>query len=169
MSLFTNDPPIEQWFRDLFGDLVESFPGVTKAMSRMPKYWHSLHGIKPEALEKAFLRATEICEFFPSVPKILEIQGQGGGSQPYKRKQETPDDDRGPYPPFNSEAHNISRQVLASIRNALTACEGKSPEEKERVWAECRAYQDEMRPKYREAMANINSDTGQEFEDKIPF
>ncbi len=168
MSLFKNDPSIEQWFQDLFADLVESYPGVKGAKARMPKYWHSLHGIKPEALEKAFLRATEICEFFPSVPKILEIQGQGFGSQPYKKKNEVYDDGRGPYPPHNSEAHQISRKLTVSILRAMR--DGiERPKERDQIWADCRAYQDEMRPKYQAAMGNFNPDTGEEYQDEVPF
>lgn len=83
MALFKDDPPIEQWFRDLFADLVETYPGMAGGKARLPKYWHSLCGFKPEALKRAFIRATEICEYFPSVPKILEIQAQGFGSQPF--------------------------------------------------------------------------------------
>ncbi len=168
MALFRDDPPIEQWFRDLFADLVESYPGVKGATARMPKYWHSLHGIKSEALEKAFLRATEICEFFPSVPKILEIQGQGFGSQPYKRKRDIQDDGKGPLPPTGSEAHKISVQVYKSILQAMR--DGiERPKDRERIWADCRAYQNEMRSKYQEAMVNINPDTGEEFTDEVPF
>ena len=170
MTLFKDDPEIEQWFRDLFADLLDAYPNTTKGKSRLPKYWHSLHGIKPEVLEKAFLRATEICEFFPSVPKILEIQSQGFGSQPYSKPGiKDYDDGRGPYPPYNSEAHQISRKVTVSILKAMRDGIGKSPEEKERIWADCRIYQNEMRPKYQEAMVNINPDTGKEFEDEVPF
>ncbi len=169
MPLFKNDPQIEQWFQDLFADLLDAWPGTKGGKARLPKYWHSLHGFKPQALEKAFLRATEICEYFPSVPKILEIQGQGFGSQPYKRKRDIQDDGKGSLPPTGSEAHKISVQVYKSILQAMSDGKGKSPEEQERLWAECRAYQNEMRPKYQEAMVNINPDTGEEFKDKIPF
>ncbi len=169
MALFKDDPLIEQWFRDLFADLVETYPGMAGGKARMPKYWHSLCGFKPEALKRAFIRATEICEYFPSVPKILEIQAQGFGSQPYKRSRESYNDDRGPYPPSGSEAHKISVQVYKSILQAMSDGKGKSPEEQERLWVECRAFQAEMRPKYQTAMVNINPDTGKEYKDKVPF
>ena len=169
MTLFKDDPEIEQWFRDLFADLVESFPGVTKTKSRLPKYWHSLHGFKPQALEKAFLRATEICEYFPSVPKILEIQSQGFGSQPYSKPGiKDYDDGRGVYPPYDSQAHQISRQVTISILRAMRDGIERS-KDRERIWAENKAFWAEKRVEYQEAMVNINPDTGKEFTDEVPF
>ena len=169
MTLFKNDPPIEQWFRDLFADLLDAYPNTTKGKSRLPKYWHSLHGFKLQALEKAFLRATEICEYFPSVPKILEIQSQGFGSQPYSKPGiKDYDDGRGPYPPYNSEAHQISRKVTVFILKAMR--DGiERPKERDQIWADCRAFQAEKKVEYQAAMVNINPDTGKEDGDEIPF
>ena len=169
MTLFHDDPEIEQWFRDLFADLLDAWPGTKGGRARLPKYWHSLHGIKPDALEKAFLRATEICEYFPSVPKILEIQSQGFGSQPYSKPGvRAYDDGRGPYPPYNSQAHQISRQVTVSILRAMR--DGiERPKDRERIWAENKAFWAEKRVEYQVAMVNINPDTGKEFEDEVPF
>ncbi len=94
MTLFTNDPPIEQWFRDLFAELVDSFPGVTKGLSRMPKYWHAFRGIKEEALRKAFVRSAETCKFFPSVPEIQELLSEGFGSQPFTESKDYDHDNK---------------------------------------------------------------------------
>ena len=169
MTLFKNNPPIEKWFADLFTDLLDSFPGTTGGLKLMPKYWHSLRTFRPENLERAFIRATEICKFFPKVPELLEIQASGFGSQPYaKPRSGAYDDGRGSYPPVGSEAHDISRHVMVSILKAMR--DGiERPKERDQIWADCRAYQDEMRLKYQAAMGNFNPDTGEEFTDEVPF
>ncbi|KKK55774.1 hypothetical protein LCGC14_3071190, partial [marine sediment metagenome] len=87
MTLFKNDPPIEKWFADLFADLLDSFPSTTGGLKLMPKYWHSLRTFRPENLKQAFIRATEICKFFPKVPELLEIQASGFGSQLYTKSR----------------------------------------------------------------------------------
>ncbi len=169
MTLFRDDPLIEDWFKDLFADLLDSFPGTTGGLKLMPKYWHSLRTFRPENLKRAFIRATEICKFFPKVPELLEIQASGFGSQPYtKPKSGAYDDGRGVYPPIGSEAHQISRQVTVSILRAMR--DGiERPKDRERIWAENKAFWAEKRVEYQEAMVNINPDTGKEFEDKVPF
>ena len=89
MTLFHDDPEIEQWFQDLFADLVEACPELNRnqlnksqVKARLSKYWHAFHGVKSEKVRKAFEKAAISCKFFPSVPEIENIMSQGFGSQP---------------------------------------------------------------------------------------
>ena len=95
MILFKDDPEIEQWFRDLFADLVEACPELNRnqlnksqVKARLSKYWHAFHNVKPEKVRKAFERAAISCKFFPSVPEIENIMSQGFGSQPASQIEE---------------------------------------------------------------------------------
>ena len=100
MTLFANDPQIEQWFKDLFAELVDACPETNRIplnkaqiKARLSKYWHAFHAFKPEKIRRGFEKAAISCKFFPSVPEIESIMSQGFGSQPpLKVEKILPDD-----------------------------------------------------------------------------
>lgn len=166
MSLFANDPPIEQWFKALFADLLDAFPGTTGGLKLMPKYWHSLQAFSPENLGRAFIRATETCKFFPKVPELLEIQSSGFGSQPYIKKREEEK-----LPDLTREQVMVNKEFMQGLMGYMADHrKANTPEEKEQVKLEFLKYQDEvLRPKFKAAVGDFNPDTGEEYGDEVPF
>ncbi len=111
MTLFANDPPIQQWFKDLLGDLADAFPELNRiqlnesqARARLSKYWHAFHGVNQENVRKSFEKAAIAYDRFPSVPQIEKVMSEGFGSQPFTESKK-----------YDHKKNKITRKDIDSL------------------------------------------------------